>query len=739
MADYYNYLMIVSGIKTQIDMSQNSSIFGSVKVGTSGANTELTKAILDNLITLQDGSDIGSGIHHHDGRYFTESEIGSSAASSGSDIIGDDDNYTNFTPSAATVKGALSGIDGALGSLAEFIDSSFRVKGSGDDTKEMAFEVDGITTGTTRTITMPDEDVDLGEVSVNSTHSAGDGSDHQDVIDLVSLSGVSANSSDLGSFSGSTIDDSQTVKQALQALETKAEANESLIENFEWQESAKDYVVDNTAVPATEVSGDRYVLSHDGGAPHANYDGASAGDIVEFDGSSWVALSPSVGMFVAADDESGVLYLWGGSSWSSKAFEATTASTGLTKVGYDVRIADASANNGISISSGAFSAEVDDSSIEISSNALQVKASGISNDMLAGSIADGKLAETYIKSSEVDGSSIEFAGSTLNVKASGITNDMLSGSIADGKLAADYIQTSEVDGSSIEFVGSSLNVKALGIATGMIAADAVDKDKIAADVAGVGLGQNVDGSLEVNVDDSSIEIDTDTLQVKALGISNAMLAGSIADGKLAADYIQTSEVDGSSIEFAGSSLNVKALGISNAMLAGSIETSKMSDSSELSEAVTFFGSTDLSASEAESLSDGSNADSLHEHAKVFVEFTNNTGGAFAAGDVVALSKSVAGEIIAADASAIGTCEEIAGVVAESIADAASGRVQISGEATVANGAVSFDLGKAVYVSETAKLGTKTAPTTSSAIVYKLGGASAINKVILRPSFEWQIG
>jgi len=39
-------------------------------------------------------------------------------------------------------------------------------------------------------------------------------------------------------------------------------------------------------------------------------------------------------------------------------------------------------------------------------------------------------------------------------------------------------------------------------------------------------------TLSVNVDDSSIEIDTDILQVKALGVTNAMLAGSIENAKL---------------------------------------------------------------------------------------------------------------------------------------------------------------------------------------------------------------
>jgi hypothetical protein len=211
--------------------------------------------------------------------------------------------------------------------------------------------------------------------------------------------------------------------------------------------------------------------------------------------------------------------------------------------------------------------QVDDSSIEINADTLRVKAGGVTNDMLAGSIADGKLAEDYIKTSEVDDSSIEFAGGTLNVKSGGVTNDMLAGSIADGKLAEDYIKTSEVDDTSIEFAGGNLNIKDSGVSTAKIANDAVDKDKINADVAGTGILQNVDGSLEINPDDSSIELASgEVLQVKALGITNAMLAGSIADTKLAEDYIKTSEVDGSTIEFAGGNLNVKDSGITNAKI-----------------------------------------------------------------------------------------------------------------------------------------------------------------------------
>lgn len=56
----------------------------------------------------------------------------------------------------AAATGVLSWVPiGALAS-AEFVDSVFRIIGSGDPTKKLAFEVDGIFTGTTRTVTVPD-------------------------------------------------------------------------------------------------------------------------------------------------------------------------------------------------------------------------------------------------------------------------------------------------------------------------------------------------------------------------------------------------------------------------------------------------------------------------------------------------------------------------------------------------------------------------------------------------------
>jgi hypothetical protein len=51
-------------------------------------------------------------------------------------------------------------------------------------------------------------------------------------------------------------------------------------------------------------------------------------------------------------------------------------------------------------------------------------------------------------------------------------------------------------------------------------------------------------TLDVNVDDSSIEVSADALQIKALGVTNAMLAGSIANAKLTNSSVTVTAGDG---------------------------------------------------------------------------------------------------------------------------------------------------------------------------------------------------
>ena len=95
-----------------------------------------------------------------------------------------------------------------------------------------------------------------------------------------------------------------------------------------------------------------------------------------------------------------------------------------------------------------------------------------------------------------------------------------------------------------------------------IGANAVEGSMINSNAAGDGLGYD-SNVLKVNVDDSSIETDSDTMRVKALGVTNAMLAGSIANTKLSnykvvvTDGSTASDINlGSTLTFAGTSSEV---------------------------------------------------------------------------------------------------------------------------------------------------------------------------------------
>ena len=140
-----------------------------------------------------------------------------------------------------------------------------------------------------------------------------------------------------------------------------------------------------------------------------------------------------------------------------------------------IQLAANVAGNGLGLSSGVLSVGVDGSSVELNSDALRVKALGVTNAMLAGSIANAKLANSTISGVSlgsnlnalaVDDSSIEYsagsafngsAASTIRVKALGVTNAMLAGSIANAKLANDGITIAGADTS----LGGSITAAAI--------------------------------------------------------------------------------------------------------------------------------------------------------------------------------------------------------------------------------------------------------------------------------------
>ena len=86
-----------------------------------------------------------------------------------------------------------------------------------------------------------------------------------------------------------------------------------------------------------------------------------------------------------------------------------------------IAIASTTAGDGLGHSSGVLSVNVDDSSIETNSDAIRVKASGITNAMLAGSIANAKLANSSVTVSDGSNTSPVALGGTLTF--AGVTNE----------------------------------------------------------------------------------------------------------------------------------------------------------------------------------------------------------------------------------------------------------------------------------------------------------------------------
>lgn len=70
-------------------------------------------------------------------------------------------NASNSAAAAATSAANAAASAAVASSAAAFVDSNPVVKGSADATKQVRFEVDGLTTGTTRVLTVPDADITL--------------------------------------------------------------------------------------------------------------------------------------------------------------------------------------------------------------------------------------------------------------------------------------------------------------------------------------------------------------------------------------------------------------------------------------------------------------------------------------------------------------------------------------------------------------------------------------------------
>ena len=242
--------------------------------------------------------------------------------------------------------------------------------------------------------------------------------------------------------------------------------------------------------------------------------------------------------------------------------------------------ATAIAGNGLAASAGVLAVGVDDSTVELNSDALRVKAAGIGVSHLATAVAGvglsggggSALAVDLSEFSRVDIASgdkflvLDSDGSTEQLESVDKLADFFAG---DGLQASSGVLALKLEsnhglaiaGDKLALSGSGLTAETVAVANDsfiFLEPDGEPKQESIADlmaaVAGDGLAAS-SGVLAVGVDDSSIELNSDALRVKASGVTNAMLAGSIANAKLANSAITiagtSTSLGGSITAFAG--------------------------------------------------------------------------------------------------------------------------------------------------------------------------------------------
>jgi len=217
------------------------------------------------------------------------------------------------------------------------------------------------------------------------------------------------------------------------------------------------------------------------------------------------------------------------------------------------------AGNGITTSGGAFVVEAADSTITVGAGGISVSEanlSGIPNSALSNnSITFGSTAVELgntVSQLSLTGFTGSFTGSFVG------TTDLpdltsgngLTGGPYDGSATATF---------AVQADGGTLTVGAGGV---KVSDAGITATQLATSVAGDGLSGGGGTALAVNVDDSSIEISTDSLRVKAGGISNAMIAaGAVTSASIAADAIIGSvHISASSITGVEIADNAVALG-----------------------------------------------------------------------------------------------------------------------------------------------------------------------------------
>jgi len=294
---------------------------------------------------------------------------------------------------------------------------------------------------------------------------------------------------------------------------------------------------------------------------------------------------------------------------ANDSFVLIDATDGSTKKESIADLAAAFADgDGIEAADGKLSVKVDDTGIEINSDTVRLKDNGVTLAKMAG-LARGKFiygdasgdpaalalgsAHQFLQADGTDlawvsmSGDVTLAAGVASIGATKVTDAMMNDDVATGLAGVGLSAASGV----LALDANELSAAAVDrAADSFVMIDATDnstkKESIADLAAAFADGDGIEassGKLSVKVDDSSLEIDSDAVRVKAAGITDAMMNDDVATG-LAGNGLAASSgvlavgVDDSSIELSSDAVRVKAAGITNAMLAGSIANAKLVNS-----------------------------------------------------------------------------------------------------------------------------------------------------------------
>lgn len=452
MADITRLVQIGANGPAGVDLTTNTPVVATIKIG-GVTNTEITKAITDNLVALQNGTDFSTGTnsHTHDGRYYTKTQLNSTTGgSSGAKQIGVSATPSHYTAATADVEAHLAGIDTALGAAsgATQLDGTFKIENTADNTKAIAFDASSITTSTTRTLKMANANVDLANLT-NSNIAAAAAIARSKLAALTANRAMVTDGSGNDTVSATTDTEIGYVSGVTSAIQTQLNATEKTANK-------------NVANGYAGLDSGGKVAAAQLPSTVMNYRGA------------WNASTNSPTL---AD----------GTGSNGDVYRASVAGTQNLGSGSQTwAIGDLAIYNGTIWQHSPAADGV--SSVNGNTGAVTVNAiNQLTGDITAGPASGSASAAATIAAGAVTAAKLATVtdGVTLDQSGSGSTLEIKSGGVGTTQLAAAAVTAAKLgsvtDGTTLDQsgAGSTIEVKALGIGTAQLAAAAVTAAKIA--------------------------------------------------------------------------------------------------------------------------------------------------------------------------------------------------------------------------------------------------------------------